>query len=89
MKVKLLIITILIPITLISGCDSVPTQGRISALNPLVIPDSLKIADSEWACLAKPKVERVKCPAFIKLVKRDKLKDARIQTLTNKIMATH
>ncbi len=58
-------------------------------LEPLIIPASLKILESEWACLAKPKPERAKCEAFVKLVKRDNLKDARIQTLTNKIKSTH
>ena len=87
MKLKLLIATILTLTTLVS-CDSIPSQGRLSILKPLVIPKSLKIAENEWACLAKPKIERVKCPAFIKLFKRDKLKDARILTLENKIKST-
>jgi hypothetical protein len=76
-------------LTTLVNCANVPTQGKLSILEPLIIPQELKIHDDEWACLAKPKSERVKCPAFIKLVKRDKLKDARIQTLMNKIKATH
>ena len=88
MKLKLLTITIL-TLTILVSCGSIPSQGRLSMLEPLVIPVSLKILESEWACLAKQKIERVKCEAFIKLAKRDKLKDARIQTLTNKIKSTH
>ena len=88
MKLKLLILLILTQITL-SSCSGIPSQGRLSILDPLVIPQSLKITENEWACLAKIKAERVKCPAFIKLVKRDKLKDARIKTLENKIKSTN
>lgn len=88
MKIKLLIAAILIQITLVS-CAEIPTQGRISILKPLVIPDSLKIAGYEWACLAKPKTERAKCPAFIKLGKRDNLRKERERTLINKIKSTH
>lgn len=88
MKLKYLTMIILMQITLIS-CSHIPTNAELSILESLVIPKNLKIADSEWACLAKPKIERKKCPAFIKLGKRDKLKDARILTLTNKIKSTH
>lgn len=88
MKLKFLIATILIQIALVS-CSSIPSQGKLSILNPLVIPEKYKIKDHEWACLAKPRLERAKCPAFKKLHKRDELKDARIQTLMNKIKSTH
>ena len=88
MKLKFLMITILTLTTLVS-CSSIPSQASLSMLNPLVIPESLKIAEHEWACLAKPRLERAKCSAFIKLGKRDNLKDARIKTLTDKIKSTH
>ena len=86
MKIKLLIA--ILSLTILSSCGSVPSQGRLSDLPPLIIPESLKIQDNEWACLAKPKKERTKCSAFQKLGKRDKLKDARIKTLENKIKST-
>jgi hypothetical protein len=85
MRIKLLILTLSL-ITL-SSCSCIGSQGRLTDLPPLVIPENLKIADSEWKCLANEVFW--KCPAYIKLGKRDKLKDARIQTLVNKIKSTH
>jgi len=87
MRLKLLITTL--TLTTLVSCGSIPTNAKLSILDPLVIPESLKIKEHEWACLAKPKLERVKCPAFQKLGKRDNLRKAREQTLINKIKATH
>jgi len=87
MRLKLLITTL--TLTTLVSCGSIPTGARLSDLQPLVIPESLKIQDGEWVCLAKPKAERVKCPAFQKIGKRDNLRKAREQTLINKIKSTH
>lgn len=78
---------LILSLTILSSCGSIPTGAKLSDLSPLVIPESLKIQDSEWKCLANK--EYWKCSAFIKLGLRDKLKDARIQTLVNKIKSTH
>jgi len=87
MKLKLLIL--MLTLTTLVSCGSIPTGATLTALEPLIIPESLKVLEHEWKCLAKPKIERVKCSAFQKLGKRDNLRKAREQTLLNKIKATH
>ena len=84
MRIKLLILTL--SLIILSSCCGIGSQGRLSDLPPLVIPENLKIQDDEWKCLANK--EFWKCPAYQKLGKRDKLKDARILTLENKIKST-
>jgi len=84
MKLKYWIL-ILSLITL-NSCGSIPSGARLSDLPPLVIPESLKIQDAEWKCLANK--EYWKCPAFQKIGKRDNLKSERIKTLRNKIKST-
>jgi len=86
MKLKLLIL--MLTLTTLVNCGGIPTQPRLSSLEPLLIPESLKVLEHEWECLAKPKIERVKCSAFQKLGKRDNLRKAREQTLLNKIKST-
>jgi len=87
MKLKLLMMTLILTTSV--SCGSIPSNPKLSILELLVIPEALKIKDGEWACLARPKKERVKCPAFQKLGKRDNLRKAREQTLLNKIKSTH
>ena len=85
MKIKLLIL--ISSLTILASCSHIPTQAKLKLPPELVIPEKLRIAEHEWRCLGKEKFWE--CPAFQKLGKRDKLKDARIETLRNIIKATH
>ena len=79
---RLLKITpLLIAITLISGCSCVNSKAKLNLPPELVIPQSLKIQAEEIKGLTDKTVD--------KLIKRDKLKDARIDTLQNIIKSTH
>lgn len=80
------LILILSAITLIS-CGTVSTGAVLKLPPELIIPEKLKISDGEWKCLSKEKFW--KCPAYIKLGKRDVLKSKRIETLKGIIKSTH
>lgn len=92
-KLKILLLTLTI---FLSGCGTTYITNPLPYPDPLVIPTNLKILDSEWACLApvvadpnNEAIRRSKCPAFIKLQRRSKLKSARNDTLMGIIKSTH
>lgn len=93
LKLKALLLTLTI---FLSGCSTTYVTPPLPYPEPLVIPVSLKLLDSEWACLApkltdpgKEAIRRSNCPAFIKLERRSKLKSARNATLLGIIKSTH
>jgi hypothetical protein len=73
-------ILLLTAITLIS-CGGIPAKAKLPLPPELVIPASLKVDASELSGLSDKTLN--------KLVKRDKLKSARIETLKNIIKSTH
>lgn len=83
--------TILLTLTIfLSGCHTITVvPDPLPLPEKLVIPDSLRIQEAEWACLAGNKEARSACSAYSKLVKRSKLKSARIETLRGIIRSTH
>jgi uncharacterized protein YceK len=96
--VKLKLKSLLLALTIfLSGCGAITVvTDPLPKLDPLVIPAEYKIAHTEWFCfgkvhddIKKEKARRAKCPAFIKLGKRDNLKSARIDTLNGVIDSTH
>ena len=62
----------------IISCDSIPTNPTLKLPPELIVPT---ISAQEVECLSDK--------TFLKIMKRDKLKSARIETLTNIIKSTH
>lgn len=95
MKLRLKVLILALTI-LVSSCGSITAvTDPLPTVAPLVIPENLRISHTEWFCLgkvhddvAKESIRRAKCPAFIKLGRRDNLKTARIATLNGIINST-
>jgi hypothetical protein len=75
---KLRTIILLTAISSLISCSSIPTQARLKLPPEITYP---VITSQEVQCLTDN--------TFNKIKKRDKLKSARIETLTEIIKATH
>lgn len=78
MKIKLRMIILLIASLSLINCSSIPTNAVLTLPPEITYP---VITPEEVSCLTDE--------VFMKIKKRDKLKSARIETLTNIIKATH
>lgn len=77
MRLKKIILLIVVSFW-ISACSSIPSQAKLPLPPELIYP---VITPDEVSCLTDN--------AFNKIKKRDKLKSARIETLTEIIRSTH
>lgn len=78
MKTKYKMIMLLIAASFLISCESIPTNPTLKLPPELIVPT---ISAQEVECLSDE--------TFLKIMKRDKLKSARIETLKTVIRTTH